>query len=214
MFSSVRKAVFPEAPEPQYTGQGVWRAVVPRFGMETGGQFMGRRGKVGFTPVSADEMYLYYTEARPSRDRVPEEDMLPHLKGLLEEFSAPVVVKVRDSLGPASQILLRPLEGVLLPRPWFKGRALLIGDAVHATTPHLASGAGMGHEDAAVLAEEMERGGALDEVLERYQNRRWERCRMVVTNSLRLGEIEMAGGPWEEHAQIMALSMSALMAPP
>ncbi len=37
---------------------------------------------------------------------------------------------------------------------------MLIGDAAHATTPHLASGAGLAVEDAIVLAEEIERASS------------------------------------------------------
>ncbi|TXS90298.1 FAD-dependent oxidoreductase [Parahaliea maris] len=213
VYSSVRKALFPEAPTPAYSGQGVWRAVLPRFGAETSMMFFGKDSKVGFTPVSDDEMYLYYTELRPTRERIPDDQLLPHLRGLLDEYTAPILVKIREYLDESCQILYRPLEGMMMPRPWYKGRVLLIGDCVHATTPHMASGAGMGHEDAVVLGEEFARGGALPEVLERYQNRRWERCRMIVANSSRLGEIEMTGGSREEHGQIMSLSIAALLAP-
>jgi 2-polyprenyl-6-methoxyphenol hydroxylase-like FAD-dependent oxidoreductase len=47
----------------------------------------------------------------------------------------------RAARSPA-RINYRPLEKLLLPPPWHRGRAILIGDAAHATTPHLASGAG------------------------------------------------------------------------
>ena len=50
-------------------------------------------------------------------------------------------------------------------------------------------------------------GGA---TLRAFQARRWERCRMVVENSMRLGEIEIAGGDKEEHARIMRESLMAL----
>ncbi len=213
LFSSVRKDYFQGAPEPKYTGQGVWRAVLPRFEIETATQFLGRKGKVGFTPVSKDEMYMYYTDKRPDNDWIDEKDFLPILSGLLEDFNSPLMLKIREALDENSLINYRPLEGMLMPRDWFKGRILLMGDAVHATTPHLASGAGMGFEDAVVLTAEFEKGGDLQDVLSRYQNRRWERCRMIVNNSLRLGEIEFNGGPFEEHGQIMALSMSGLLAP-
>ena len=213
VYSSVRKAMFPDAPTPQYTGQGVWRAVVPRFGAERSALYLGRNSKAGFTPVSDSSMYLHFTEQNPTKEHIPEDQLLPRLKALLEEYTAPVIVKIRQQLSESSSILYRPLEGMLMPRPWYRGRLLLIGDCVHATTPHLASGAGMGHEDAVVLAEEFARGGALNDVLERYQNRRWERCRMIVTNSGRLGEIEMSGGSKEEHGQIMGLSLAALLAP-
>jgi len=48
----------------------------------------------------------------------------------------------------AHAINYRPLEAILMPKPWYRGRVVLIGDAAHATTPHLASGAGMAIEDA------------------------------------------------------------------
>lgn len=213
LFSKVRATVFPGAPEPQYTGQGVWRAVVPRFGLERASLYFGASGKMGFTPVSADEMYVNYTELRPNKERIAKEDELTYFLNLLRSFTAPIAEKVKASLNEKSQILYRPLEGMIMPRPWYNSRVLLIGDAVHATTPHLASGAGMGHEDAVVLSEEVAAGGEIKDIFERFQNRRWERCRMIVANSLRLGEIEMTGGAKEEHVQIMALSMAGLLAP-
>jgi 2-polyprenyl-6-methoxyphenol hydroxylase-like FAD-dependent oxidoreductase len=90
---------------------------------------------------------------------------------------------------------------------------VLIGDTVHATTPHLASGACIGIEDAIVLAEEIERHAGIDAALAAFQARRWERCRMVVENSGRLGEIEMANGDKEEHSRIMRESLIALAQP-
>jgi len=110
-------------------------------------------------------------------------------------------------------VVYRPLEALLVPGPWYSGRVVLIGDAVHATTPHLASGAGIGIEDAIVLAAEIGQGDPVDEALRRFQGRRWERCRMVVENSARLGEIEVNGGSREEHARIMRDSFLALAAP-
>jgi 2-polyprenyl-6-methoxyphenol hydroxylase-like FAD-dependent oxidoreductase len=213
VFSSVRKYCFKDAPEPKYTGQGVWRAVVPRFGTTTAVQYLGRSGKVGFTPVNDEEMYLYYTETRPVKSRIAKSELLGHLQSLLEEFNAPIMLRIRESLNEHSQILYRPLEGLIVPRPWYSDRVLLLGDAVHATTPHLASGAGMGLEDALVLAEEVAKDGELHDALERFQNRRWARCKMIVENSLRLGEIEIEGFPLEEHVQVMGLSMAALLTP-
>jgi 2-polyprenyl-6-methoxyphenol hydroxylase-like FAD-dependent oxidoreductase len=100
-----------------------------------------------------------------------------------------------------------------MPTPWYKGRVVLIGDTVHATTPHMASGACIGIEDAIVLAQEVAGAGSVDQALTRYLARRWERCRMVVQNSGRLGEIEIAGGDKAEHARIMRETLSALAQP-
>jgi len=50
-------------------------------------------------------------------------------------------------------------------------------------------------------------------MLSAFQNRRWDRCRMVVENSARLGEIEMTGGDKEEHSRLMGQSLMALAQP-
>jgi 2-polyprenyl-6-methoxyphenol hydroxylase-like FAD-dependent oxidoreductase len=121
--------------------------------------------------------------------------------------------QVAQQLDEHSQIVYRPLESLLVPAPWYRGRVVLVGDTVHATTPHMASGACIGIEDAIVLAEEVGKGGSVADALARYQERRWERCRMVVQNSGRLGEIEIAGGDKEEHKKIMRETLMALAAP-
>jgi len=214
LYSKVRETVFPSAPTPRYSGQAVWRAVLPRPPeIQTATMWMGPRVKPGVNPVSKTEMYLFVTEPRPSNEHVDPATFATRLRALLEDFPAPVLKAIREQIGPDSQIVFRPLEGLLMPRPWSKGRVVLIGDTVHATTPHLASGACIGIEDALVLAEELGRTGDVGRALNAFENRRWERCRMVVENSARLGEIEVAGGDKEEHARIMRESLMALAQP-
>lgn len=214
LYSKVREAVFPEAPKPRYSGQAVWRAVLPRPPeIETVTMWMGPKVKPGVNPVSRSEMYLFVTEPRPTNDFVDPAEFPERLRGLLEGFPAPTLQAIRAQIGPASQIVFRPLEGLLVPRPWSRGRVVLIGDTVHATTPHLASGACIGIEDALVLAEELARTPEVPAALAAFEARRWERCRMVVENSARLGEIEVAGGDKDEHARIMRESLMALAQP-
>jgi 2-polyprenyl-6-methoxyphenol hydroxylase-like FAD-dependent oxidoreductase len=90
---------------------------------------------------------------------------------------------------------------------------VLIGDAAHATTPHMAAGAMIGLEDAIVLAEELGRETSLLAALAAFQDRRWERCRMVVENSGRLAEIEQGHGTQEEHSKLMGMTLGALARP-
>ena len=142
----------------------------------------------------------------------PTEKLLPQLRALLEFLVSSDSQDCRG-LGPDSLINYRPLEALLIPKPWWRGRIVLIGDAVHATTPHLASGAGIGIEDAIVLAEEVGTAGERQAALQAVQQLRWERCRMVVENSVRLGEIEVSGGDPKEHSNIMRDSLMALAAP-
>jgi 2-polyprenyl-6-methoxyphenol hydroxylase-like FAD-dependent oxidoreductase len=211
LYSTMRTALFPDAPAPKYTGQGVWRAVLPRPAqIDHAMMWLGLRIKAGVAPVSDTEMYLYVTEDRAERAHIDPARFLPMLQELLAPFDVPALQDIRASLDETSQIIYRPLEGLLLPRPWHRGRIVLIGDTVHATTPHMASGACIGIEDALVLAEELERHPGVDSALDAFEQRRWERCRMVVENSGRLGEIEIAGGDKAEHGRIMRDTLVAL----
>jgi 2-polyprenyl-6-methoxyphenol hydroxylase-like FAD-dependent oxidoreductase len=213
LFSKVRAAVFPQLPKPKYAGQGCWRAVVPRAPEITAASmFMGRLTKAGVNPVSQDEMYLFCLDNREVHERVPENRWTGILTGLLAEFGG-TVGRIRDSLNAESRILYRPLESLLAAAPWHCGRIVLAGDSAHATTPHLASGAAISVEDAIVLVEELERAPSAEAALTAYSARRFERCRMVVENSLKLGEIEITHGSTQQHAQLMRDSMIALLAP-
>ena len=212
--SKVRQWLFPMAAKPRYTGQGVWRAVLTRpAGVERARMWMGGAVKPGINLVSKTHMYLFLTEQRPTNDHVPVDQQPAVFRDLLAPFPDALLQTLREQISEHAQIVYRPLERLLLPKPWFAGRTVLIGDAVHATTPHLASGACIGIEDGIVLAEELSNTGSVTEGLNRFQDRRWERCRMVVENSSQLGELEITGGDKAEHARIMRESMMALMQP-
>jgi 2-polyprenyl-6-methoxyphenol hydroxylase-like FAD-dependent oxidoreductase len=90
---------------------------------------------------------------------------------------------------------------------------VLIGDAAHATTPHLASGAGMAIEDGIVLTEEIQSKPTVPAALQGFMDRRFERCRLVVENSVKLGQIEMNHGSPQEHTRLMSEALSALRRP-
>jgi 2-polyprenyl-6-methoxyphenol hydroxylase-like FAD-dependent oxidoreductase len=214
LYSKVRDALFPDAPKPRYSGQGVWRAVVPRPPeIETATMWIGPKVKPGVNPVSKTHMYLFITEPRAVNEHLDPATFAERVRALLADFPAPELQAIRAGLGADSMIVYRPLEGLLVPQPWSRGRVVLIGDAVHATTPHLASGACIGIEDAIVLAEELARSTDLALALAAFGERRWERCRMVVENSARLGEIEIEGGDKAEHERIMRASLMALAQP-
>ncbi len=214
VYSKVRETLFPSAPKPKYSGQAVWRAVLPRpEDVKTTRMWVGPKIKVGVNPVSATEMYLFVTEDRETNDFVEPSTFVDTLDALLAPFPAPTIQWCRARLKDDAKIVFRPLEGLLVPQPWHLGRVVMIGDTVHATTPHMASGACIGIEDAIVLAEELGRAPTAEEAIAKFESRRWERCRMVVENSGRLGEIEIAGGDKDEHARIMRETMGALLQP-
>jgi 2-polyprenyl-6-methoxyphenol hydroxylase-like FAD-dependent oxidoreductase len=213
VFSRVRTLLFPHAPLPQYTGQSIWRLVAPRPPeIDSRHFFLGGPHKVGLTPVSSSEMYMFLLETTPRRPVVPDEALPAELARLMEGYGGPLR-GIRQSLGPQSRIVLRPLEGFLLPPPWHHGRVVLIGDAAHPTTPQLASGAGMAVEDALVLADELARSATVQDAFAGFMARRYERCRLVVENSLEIGRREQRRAPIEEQTHLVEESLHALAQP-
>lgn len=214
LFSKVRQLILPHAPRPSYTGQTVWRLFAPRPPeIVRRNFFLGGRNKVGITPVSKTHLYMFLLEVVPQRPITPDAE----LPGLLRELMAGyggIIGELRDGLNDASPIVMRPLEAFLLPPPWNVGRVLLIGDAAHPTTPQLASGAGMAVEDALVLAEEFSRaGGSPIQAFQAYTNRRWERCQLVVENSIEIGRREQAGAPPSEQTILVEQALAKLAEP-
>jgi 2-polyprenyl-6-methoxyphenol hydroxylase-like FAD-dependent oxidoreductase len=213
LHSQIRELLFPEAPRPRLTGQGCWRAVFPRpAGLECVQMYMDSHHKAGLNPVSRDEMYMFLLEHVPDNRWMPE----AHWPELLAERLAPfggIWRELRAGLSTESRINYRPLEMLLLPSPWYRGRVVLIGDAAHATTPHAAYGCGLAVEDAIVLAEELERDSSLEAALSRFMRRRFERCRAVVEGSARLGELEMTHASVAEHQAVSAALGQAIAQP-
>jgi 2-polyprenyl-6-methoxyphenol hydroxylase-like FAD-dependent oxidoreductase len=83
----------------------------------------------------------------------------------------------------------------LVEGPWHKGRVALIGDAVHATTPHLGQGAGMAIEDSIVLAEEIARAPDPETAFQAYRARRFVRCAHIVRASRAICDGQLGRGP-------------------
>jgi 2-polyprenyl-6-methoxyphenol hydroxylase-like FAD-dependent oxidoreductase len=73
-----------------------------------------------------------------------------------------------------------------VPPPWNAGRVVLVGDAVHAPPPTLAAGAAIALEDAVVLDELLAgaSGNGVEATLAAFTARRFERCRLVVEQSV------------------------------
>jgi len=210
--SKTRERLFPEAPKPKYTGQYCWRLVADRPPeIDRCHFYLAHPITAGLMPTSPTQMYMFLLSPEPEKVRIAAEDQWQRLKQLMAPFGG-IVGKLRDELSPSSLINVRPLEAVLVPLPWHRGNVVMIGDAVHATTPHLASGAGIAVEDALVLSEYLASDASIGAALERFEERRWERCRMVVENSVAIGEMELNRASPEKLQALMGQSEAALRA--
>lgn len=213
IFSSTREMVFPGTPAPNYVGQVCWRLMSPRHpGIDRRTYFLGGPMKIGMNPVSRDSMYMFLLEPVKEFERVPDEQLHSRLAELMAPYGG-IVADVRETLTPNANIVARPLETVFAPKPWHKDGVVLIGDAAHATTPQLASGAGMAMEDGVVLGESIAAAETLDAALEAFIARRFDRCSLVVENSLKLGQLERAGSTPLEQIKVVETALEQLNQP-
>ena len=188
--SRVRDMLLGDQWRPKYTGQAVWRATVSRPpDVPARMSYNGPRNKAGFNPVSQSQMYIYLVQNLPEWVRLADDQLVKVMRELLADFGG-VLAGARDEITDPEAIAYRPITSLIMAAPWHRGRVLLIGDAVHTTTPHMAAGAGIAVEDSVVLAELLAAGQTMPAVLEAFMARRYERCRLVVENSRQVGEWE------------------------
>jgi 2-polyprenyl-6-methoxyphenol hydroxylase-like FAD-dependent oxidoreductase len=201
--SATRAMIFPDAPKPEFTGQAVWRYNLPRpAGMDALQAYNGPVG-AGLVPMGPELMYMFLTTAEPDNPRYPVEGLAARMRAKTAPC-APAIRELAGQIQVDENVVYRPLEWMLLEGPWHRGRVVLLGDAVHATTPHLGQGAGMAIEDSLVLAEELSRHEAIDPALRAYRDRRYERCAYIVRASLAICMGQLGKGPLVDNARATA----------
>ena len=211
-FSKTRTLLFPELEAPRYTGQYCWRVVADRPAqIDRPHFFMAGPITAGLMPVSPEQMYMFLLQPESNKVHVEAHEAVARLKSLMAPFSG-VLGELREGLQPESVVNCRALDAILVPQPWHRGRVVLIGDAAHATTPHLASGAGISVEDALVLSEILSTESDVEAAFVRFTQRRWERCRMVVENSVQIGRMQQTHASPESLKELMAISERQLTA--
>jgi 2-polyprenyl-6-methoxyphenol hydroxylase-like FAD-dependent oxidoreductase len=189
LHSRIRKLVFGDQWRPRLMGQSVWRHNFPREPeIDCLTDMMG----AGFLPMSDSDMYMYLTTAEPGNPHFSKQQLPELMRQRLARFGG-LIAQLRPQITRPAEVVYRPLEAILMPKPWHRGSVVLIGDAAHATTPHMAQGAGMAIEDSVVLAEECATGAPAADCLERFMSRRWERCKTIWESSISICEAQVAG---------------------
>ncbi len=167
---------------PRPSGYGGWRVQVPRHEEVRCMEFLqGIGGKTGAMPLSDDLMYIFHICPEDPEAVFEREDYTDLFKARLSPYGS-YVAEVAASLNGDSDIVYSPIEPMMLPWPWHRGRVVLGGDAAHTFPPHLTQGAAMAAEDGYVLAREVLASDVPMEVrLMRYSQARYGRCAFVYT---------------------------------
>jgi 2-polyprenyl-6-methoxyphenol hydroxylase-like FAD-dependent oxidoreductase len=167
----------------------------------------------GVNPILDKQMYIYLVQNLPGFVHLADDQLPATIREQLEDISG-LLADVREEITDPSQIVYRPITSGLLPAPWFRGRTILIDDAAHTVTPHLAAGAGFAIEDSIVLTEMLQSAPSVAAALENFMTRRFDRCRLVVENSFMLGEWDkVPNTPGADPVGVLDRSLKALAQP-
>jgi 2-polyprenyl-6-methoxyphenol hydroxylase-like FAD-dependent oxidoreductase len=182
--SATRQHLVGTAFEPRPSGYGAWRVRVPRADCVRGMEFLqGIGSKTGAMPLADNLMYLFHIRPEMLDAVFVRESYADLFRERLRPYGS-YVAEISAALNTASDIVYSPIEPMLLPWPWFRGRVVIGGDAAHAFPPHLTQGAAMAAEDGYVLAREtLAEEGSLVERLMAYSRKRYARCAFVYTFS-------------------------------
>ena len=180
--SQVRAETFGET-KPRYMGYRSHRLIMDNVaGVRCFTEYLGRGQRICLVPIGSNRLYIWTTYNSPKED-----ERAPDLPRQFAQFTAEPIRRLFAALPPPASIITTEIEELLLPR-WSKGSTVLLGDSVHAMTPNIGQGAGMAMEDASVLAEEVARGGKIEDALASYERRRQPRVETVMRISREVGE--------------------------
>jgi 2-polyprenyl-6-methoxyphenol hydroxylase-like FAD-dependent oxidoreductase len=211
--SKTRELVFPDAAKPKFAGQLSIRWMVPGEAVQDEGWYMSQVGRLGFYHLPQGMVYVPAVINLPEWRWFSDEDVRATFTALLDSMTAPAIRELRSRLTDTSDLIGRPFEWLLLPDPWYKGRIVLIGDAAHATSAHMGMGGGMALEDAVVLGQSIASAATLPEALDAFMKRRFERVKLVVETSVRLGQLEQEKAPPSENVVLLTKAFATLGEP-
>lgn len=193
---------------PEPTGMGIFRVFTKRPASVTRTDlcYAGPAYIAGFCPTADDSMYAYLVEPAQDRTGMSSDEHLTHMLELAAAYHGPWD-EIRALMTDPETVHYTLFEQMLLDRPWWRGRVVLIGDAAHTCPPTIAQGAAQAMEDSLVIAESLLAHDDLEPALDAFMDRRYERVRMVVEASVQVGQWIIDDDP---EANIPGLFMQTL----
>ncbi len=184
--SIVRTAIDPKAPTPAPSGLisvgGFSR--VPGLAPTPGEQYMvfGAKSFFGYLVRDDGTAYWFANVTAPALGRaetraMTDEDWLTRLRDLHADDPYPVPQILEHVEG---EIGAYPLSDLTHVPHWHRGRLVLVGDAVHATSPSAGQGASLALEDAIVLARHLRDAADHEQAFTAYERDRRPRAEEVV----------------------------------
>jgi len=191
--SIIRPQIVPQV-KPRYAGYTAWRGVVAteqRFTLGQTFESWGRGARFGVVPLSEQLIYWFATANDTAGQTQSPAAHKARLQQQFQSWHQPIGDLLEAT--PAIAILHHDIYDIHPFTPWSQGRATLLGDAAHPTTPNMGQGACMAIESAFALASCLKAESDLTLALRRYEAQRQPRTASITQQSWQIGRV----GQWE-----------------
>lgn len=212
--SRTRKIALPHAPVPSFTGLISFGGFVnhSRIPYERGIQHLvfGKRAFFGYMVQQSGEVYWYGNinyPGQPTRQElmsIPQEDWRNKINNLYANDLEPLPEIVRSTHG---EIGVYPIYDMPPVPEWHYKSVVLVGDAVHATSPNAGQGASLALEDAIVLVKCMRDLPNMEQAFSMFQKLRRDRVERIVKYSRTIGQRKHVTNPVQVFFRDLMLPM-------
>ena len=147
--SRVRNALFPDLPQPKPLGIAVWLGWCEAEDIDTNQCVIqhNRNYQMGYCPLIFEgKKCIEWWMVERYKGEAPPENVTEYVLGKIGHFAEPsgAILKQTDHDNHLFRWIVEYIPGL---KKWSKGRATILGDAAHPTSPYAAYGAGMAIED-------------------------------------------------------------------
>ncbi|WP_280394926.1 FAD-dependent monooxygenase [Nocardia brasiliensis] len=201
--STVRRVLWPDAPQPRFWGNTVWRSIAKLDGVQ-GSLTMSRGQNFLIMPVSDGRAY-WALWARAERAGIRYDNELAEVRRRVSGWHDPIPALLDAT--PADAVLHHDLADLEKLSTYVQGRVALLGDAAHVMHPDMGQGAGQSVEDAVVLAAALAEADTVTEALTRYDEQRRPRTQTIVGQARKKSLSATSPNRFSYHTQNLILRM-------
>lgn len=208
--SICRKLLFPQQPLPVYTQQlsTAGYANCPQIeGTDGIKMIFGKRSFFAYAVSNKGEIWWFnnfFREAEPDRDAMGE--LSREIKSALLHMHRADPPEISAIISATNEIFAYPIHEYPSLAKWHSKRCCLLGDAAHATAPHIGQGASLALEDSAVLTRCFDRLGLNDQAFVAFQQCRQHRVEKLIKTARKIGNKKAGPSKFEAFFRDVFLS--------
>jgi 2-polyprenyl-6-methoxyphenol hydroxylase-like FAD-dependent oxidoreductase len=193
--SIIRRQLFPGV-QLRYSGYTAWRGVVATKDQSALGltsESWGRGSRFGILRIDPERVYWFATANTPAGMKLTGPAGKADLQKRFAGWHHPIGLLIDST--PAETILQTDIYDFPPAKRWSSGRVVLLGDAIHPTTPNMGQGACMAIESSVVLARCLSEEPDITAAFNGYEALRMPRTAWITEQSWKIGRVGQLQNP-------------------